>query len=207
MHAHQQASHSQRAMPGRVRVQTRAAQGGEEKEGAMNAAKTGIEIPARVAERAFNNWTLAPSGCYISTYATGSGPYAKIGWKTDQKSSSALAHRAAWTHVHGHIGVLTVDHLPTCDRRCVNIDHLRLLPNFENARRFNGRDWPLGECAEGHSNEHRYRKSNGQWQCRICASEWNKTAKSKARKDPAYRKREVDKRRERRARNRNKQNA
>lgn len=34
----------------------------------------------------------------------------------------------------------------------MNPAHLRLLPNFENARRVNGLDWPMGQCANGHPN-------------------------------------------------------
>ncbi len=65
-----------------------------------------------------------------------------------------LAHRASWEHVNGEVPVgMTLDH--ECKvKRCVNPEHLRLLPNFENARRTDGRDWPLGECVNGHSNEH-----------------------------------------------------
>jgi len=48
------------------------------------------------------------------------------------------------------VGV-TLDH--TCKtRQCVNPDHLRVLPNYENARRVNGMDWPMGQCANGHPN-------------------------------------------------------
>lgn len=40
-------------------------------------APKGITIPARVAERAFNNWEPSPSGCRISTYSTASHGYAQ----------------------------------------------------------------------------------------------------------------------------------
>lgn len=61
-----------------------------------------------------------------------------------------LAHRASWVHIHGQMPLgMTIDHL--CKTRtCVNPDHLRLLPNYENARRVNGLDWPMGQCANGH---------------------------------------------------------
>ena len=65
-----------------------------------------------------------------------------------------LAHRASWVFVNGQVPVgVTLDH--TCKvARCVNPNHLRVIPNFENARRTDGRDWPLGECVNGHSNDH-----------------------------------------------------
>lgn len=64
------------------------------------------------------------------------------------------AHRAAWAHVNGQIPEgMTIDHL--CKTRpCVRVDHLRLLSNYENARRTGGRDWPLGQCVNGHPNEY-----------------------------------------------------
>lgn len=62
-----------------------------------------------------------------------------------------LAHRAAWVHGNGQVPLgMTLDHLCK-ERRCVNPDHLRMLPNFENARRIHGLDWPMGECANGHA--------------------------------------------------------
>jgi uncharacterized Zn ribbon protein len=51
----------------------------------------------------------------------------------------------------------TVDH--RCHtRRCIRLDHLRLLPNEANAQRNRpGLDWDLdGSCANGHGPEHRY---------------------------------------------------
>lgn len=149
-------------------------------------ASQGIPIPARVAERAFNNWEPSPSGCRISRYSVASHGYAQIGWQDeDKRMRSTTAHRAAWTHVHGQIpeGV-TIDHRPTCDHRCVNTDHLRKLTNFENGRRTNGRDWPLGQCAQGHSNEHliqqwdnfygRYRQ-----RCKECMKGWSDISNAK----------------------------
>src|SRR5258705_11557020 len=115
----------------------------------------GIPIPRRVAARAFYSRRRGPNGCQISTYSVASHGYAQIGW-TDNSGirRGTTAHRAAWTHVHGQIPAgMTVDHKPTCDRRCVNVKHLRLLSNYENGRRTSGRDWPLGECINGHSNE------------------------------------------------------
>lgn len=79
------------------------------------------------------------------------------------------AHRAAWVHANGQIPEgMTVDHRPTCDKRCVNVDHLRLLTNFENGRRTFGRDWPLGQCANGHPNSDLFTQPNGRRRCRKC---------------------------------------
>ena len=65
-----------------------------------------------------------------------------------------LAHRAAWVAVNGQVPLgMTIDHMCK-ERRCVNPDHLRLLPNYENARRTDGHDWPLGYCIHGHDATH-----------------------------------------------------
>ncbi|WVX88987.1 HNH endonuclease [Mycobacterium phage SophKB] len=120
----------------------------------MPSAK-GIIIPDRVALRAYASWRFGEGGCYISTYSTASHGYAQIGWQDCGHRKVVLAHRAAWTYAHGQIPAgMTIDHRPECDRRCVNVSHLRLLTNLENARRTNGRDWPLGQCIQGHDNSH-----------------------------------------------------
>jgi len=88
------------------------------------------------------------------------------------------AHRAAWVAVHGQIPEgMTVDHICKV-RRCVNVRHLRLLSNFENARRTNGNDWPLGECVNGHPNSE-LRKRGAKWVCGICAAEWQRRYRSR----------------------------
>lgn len=110
-----------------------------------------VLVPERVARRAYENVTPGPNGCWISTYSVGSHGYAQVGWQ-DSKVHTVLAHRAAWVHVNGQMPLgMTLDHLCKT-RRCVNPDHLRLLPNYENARRTGGRDWPLGYCPNGHPN-------------------------------------------------------
>lgn len=110
-------------------------------------------IPERVAIRAATSYIVAPSGCYISTYSVASHGYAQIGWNEDGERFATTAHRAAFVQVSGAQipDGMTVDH--TCKvRPCVRGDHLRLLTNYENARRTFGRDWPLGQCINGHSN-------------------------------------------------------
>lgn len=118
----------------------------------------GIVIPFRVCERAYQKWEAADDDadcCFISTYSTASHGYAQIGWQDPGYRNIVLAHRAAWTYVHGQIPEgMTVDHRTTCDRRCVRVTHLRLLTNLENARRTSGRDWPLGQCINGHDDSY-----------------------------------------------------
>lgn len=110
-----------------------------------------VPVPARVALRAFERVEVDENGCWISTYSVASHGYAQIGWQDAGSRHVVLAHRAAWVHVNGQMPLgMTLDH--TCKvRRCVNPAHLRVLPNFENARRIGGMDWPMGECANGHS--------------------------------------------------------
>lgn len=112
-----------------------------------------VSVPERVAERAYTRVDANEDGCWISRYSVASHGYSQIGWQ-DGKGGRfvVLGHRAAWTHLHGQVPVgMTLDH--TCkQRRCVNPEHLRLMSNFENARRNNGSDFPMGQCANGHPN-------------------------------------------------------
>lgn len=121
-----------------------------------------VVVPAAVALRAFTNVTKDDAtGCWISRYSVASHGYAQVGWSVprDQRrgrgrSEMVLAHRASWTHINGQVPLgMTIDHLCK-ERRCVNPGHLRLLPNYENARRTRGRDWPIGACANGHDATH-----------------------------------------------------
>lgn len=113
-----------------------------------------VPVPERVAQRAYERVDVDENGCWISRYSVASHGYAQIGWQ-DTKVHMVLAHRAAWVHVNGQMPLgMTLDHLCKT-RRCVNPDHLRLLPNYENARRVAGGDWPLGYCANGHPNSAR----------------------------------------------------
>lgn len=92
-----------------------------------------VVIPEAVAHRARDRFNLTAEGCHISTYSTGGSGYAQIGWWAGGKSHMVTAHRAAWTAVHGQIPLaMTVDHVCRVIR-CVNVDHLRLLTNIENA--------------------------------------------------------------------------
>lgn len=139
-------------------------------------------IPARVASRALTAFLVSPSGCHVSTYFTGSHGYAQIGWHDDEgRTRGTTAHRAAWVaHTAEQIPQgYTVDH--TCKtRRCVNPEHLRLLSNFENARRTFGRDWPLGECINGHPNSELCTRG-GKRMCRLCSRDWQRRYRAKKR--------------------------
>lgn len=145
--------------------------------------KRPIIIPPRVAERAATHYVEDAHGCHISTYSVASHGYAQIGWQEaeDHRTVMTLCHRAAWVYFHGTQipDGMTIDHL--ChNRQCVNPDHLRLLSNFENARRTSGRDWPIGQCANGHPNKY-LRLYAGKWACSICRPEWIETYEERKR--------------------------
>ena len=125
-------------------------------------------IPMHVAERAATRYVVDPSGCHISTYSTGSHGYAQVGWTADGFTQMTTAHRAAWVRAKGQIPEgMTVDH--TCkQRRCVRIDHLRILSNYDNARRTRGRDWPLGQCINGHPDSELRQEPSGRIRCQPC---------------------------------------
>ena len=125
------------------------------------------KVPDRVKARAHSKWVL-DLDCWISTYSVGSHGYAQIGWHESGKTYMVLAHRASWEQVNGHVPIgMTLDHLCK-QRRCVNPAHLRVLPNYENARRTFGRDWPLGQCVNGHPNSETYQRPSGTRICRPC---------------------------------------
>lgn len=141
--------------------------------------KPALFVPPHVADRARSKRVLDPdTGCLISTYSVGSHGYAQIGWNWECERIVTLVHRVMWTIERGPIpDDMTVDHLCKT-RKCANIEHLRLLSNFENARRSNGRDWPLGQCGNGHSNSFLVEFENGKTGCSICAA-WIWKAKPK----------------------------
>lgn len=130
--------------------------------------KMQIIIPDRVAERAATRFVVDVDGCRISTYSTASHGYAQVGWQDKGYRQMVTAHRAAWVYATGEQipEGMTIDHLCKV-RPCVNTDHLRVMTNYENARRTAGRDWPLGECVNGHSNEY-LAWFNGRVHCSIC---------------------------------------
>lgn len=111
-----------------------------------------VRIPKRVMDRAVAKTALSASGCWISGYSVASHGYAQIGWQVSGERHMVLAHRAVWERFHGPVPVgMTLDHVCKV-KRCVNPGHLRVLTNFENARRTLGREWDRGECPNGHPN-------------------------------------------------------
>lgn len=138
-----------------------------------------VSVPERVAERAYTKQVVNEAGCWVSTYSVASHGYAQIGWKTEGSRHMVLAHRASWTHVNGQVPIgMTLDHLCK-NRRCVNPAHLRLLSNYENARRNDGTNWAFGTCRNGHPDSNlrevrRTAKSGRKYmglECRICMQE------------------------------------
>jgi hypothetical protein len=74
-----------------------------------------------------------------------------VGWQDGEVRGATLCHLVMWHWTNGPIPEgMTVDHQKCSNRRCVEITHLRLLPNLENARRTNGKDWEIGGCSHGH---------------------------------------------------------
>ena len=127
-----------------------------------------VPVPERVALRAITNVDKREDGCWISRYSVASHGYSQIGWNDGVKRHMVLGHRAAWSAVNGQVPLgMTIDHLCK-ERRCVNPDHLRLLPNYENARRTSGRDWPLGYCVNGHPNSDLVAGGSGHTNCGVC---------------------------------------
>ena len=122
----------------------------------------------------------AETGCIVSRYSIRDHGYAQIGWELNGRRTVTLAHRVAWAYTYGTIPEgMTVDH--RCrNRRCVNVAHMRLLSNYENARRTGGRDWQLGQCVNGHPNSRLRRQPAGKRVCIDCKKSW--TARYEAKK-------------------------
>lgn len=130
-------------------------------------------IPSEVRRRASTKWVQS-GDCRISTYSTGSHGYAQVGWRDNGKKRTVLAHRAAWEDVYGPVPEgMTLDHMCKT-KRCVNPEHMRVLSNYENARRTSGRDWPLGQCANGHPQSETVQIPSGKLVCDPCRKAWNR---------------------------------
>jgi hypothetical protein len=131
-----------------------------------------MTTPPRVVVRLLANVERA-GDCLLTTYSVGSHGYGQIGWydATTRRSTMRLAHRIAWEAEHGPIADgMTVDHVCR-NRRCINVEHLRLLTNLANARD-NGMARRT-HCPSGHpyDEENTYRRPiNGHRSCRACAS-------------------------------------
>lgn len=140
-----------------------------------------MEPPQRVVERVLDNVAMGPRGCHISTYSVASHGYAQVGWREAGEIHMTLCHRVIWTWFRGPIpDGMTVDHMCK-NRRCVRLQHLRMISNYENARRTSGRDWPLGQCINGHSNEHLHRMPSGKRICRLCRADYQRAYRARKR--------------------------
>lgn len=125
--------------------------------------------PERVVERLWNRYEVREDGCWISGYSTASHGYAQIGWKEGGERRLWLAHRIAWYATHGDIpDGMTVDHICRT-RTCINPDHLRLMTNWDNARRNNqggSDDYPSDwSCKRNHGFEHRSKVTRACLKC------------------------------------------
>lgn len=137
--------------------------------------------PEAVAKRLVGKIEVTDSGCWLSLYSVGSHGYSQIGWQCRQpdecgvKVHMALGHRLSWEYHRGPIPTgMTIDHICKV-RRCINPEHLRLLPNKENATD-NGRSGqmvppvPIGKkCRRGTHELLRY--SSGAVACRECSND------------------------------------
>lgn len=142
-------------------------------------------IPERVAARAATRYDESPTGCWISRYSVGSHRYAQVGWiEEDGSKHATTAHRAAWVHYAGRQPAGTVDHFDHCDRRCVRPDHLRDIPNWDNARKNRpGSAVPTSNCVNGHNAPVLEKIRGGKvWRtCSQCNSDRAARANAKAR--------------------------
>jgi hypothetical protein len=135
-------------------------------------------IPREVGEKVLSHVAMGPNGCHLSRHSTAKPPrlpYAQVTWvKGPRQRYNVVAHRAAWTAVHGPIPEgMTVDHLCRTPR-CVRVDHLRLLSRSENSRRNHGHDYPAGwSCSRGHDPSYRQPRFGGRTgtHCTACLSE------------------------------------
>jgi hypothetical protein len=149
-----------------------------------------VNVPERVAMRAIENVDKQADGCWISRYSVASHGYSQIGWQDAGSRHVVLGHRAAWVAMNGQVPLgMTLDH--TCkQKRCVNPTHLRLLPNYENARRTAGRDWPIGYCANGHDATHLIevtRSANASGKATICGTCTNNHRRAWVERNPERR--------------------
>ena len=139
-----------------------------------------VPTPPRVTQRLLAS--LQPEGdCLVSSYSTGSHGYSQIGWQQDDLNHTRLGHRVAWEAVRGPIpDDLTVDHICR-NRRCCNVEHLRLLPNVDNARD-NG-PARRTHCPQGHQYDeaNTYVNPRGHRFCRACMVRWRRSAMSRSR--------------------------
>ena len=128
-----------------------------------------MNIPQRVIDRVLSRVRDTADGCVETNYSTGSHGYGQIGWHDEDRRRMALTHRVAWIAKNGPIPEgMTVDHICR-NRKCLNVEHLRLLTNSENAsdNGFRSRT----HCPAGHpyAGPNLYIDPTGGRRCRTCA--------------------------------------
>ena len=132
--------------------------------------------PLNVIARTLSNVTVDAASCCIETnYSTGSHGYGQVGWHAAARGRSVMqtVHRVAWFAAHGPIpDGMTVDHICR-NRKCINVDHLRLLTNVENAR--NNGFAIRTHCPKGHTYDetNTRRDGRGHRRCIACANDRN----------------------------------
>ena len=138
-------------------------------------------VPQRVYTRLITWADRDPkTGCLNSRYSLGSHGYPQVGWMAEgQHAPRTTAHRVMWPYLEGDIpDGMPID--PLCkNRKCIERSHLRLLTNFDNARRTSGRDWPLGQCIAGHDDKYLHTQPNGRTRCTICRAEYQRRYRAK----------------------------
>lgn len=128
-------------------------------------------IPERVLTKVLSRVEPGPGGCLLTLQGVGSHGYGQIGWTEGGREYAGLTHRVAWIGQRGPIPPGHDIHHTCFVRRCVNVEHMRVMPSFENRRRTNGQDWEIGDCKYGHPNELR-REINGRMRCGPCWEIW-----------------------------------
>lgn len=117
---------------------------------------------------------LDAAGCLVWSGCLDHSGYGKM---TTGKIRTG-AHRLAWLAIKGDIpGDLVVDHLCR-NRACVNVTHMELVTNAENALRGDhsrkrGRSGPAARCVHGRSDGRVTVGTDGyvRWVCRACSRE------------------------------------
>lgn len=136
----------------------------------------------RIKSRAFK----VDGGHVHCNYSIGTHGYPQVGWHDDTGSVvMTTVAKAVWSWVYGPVPKgQTIDHIGECkDKLCIEPKHLRLLSNYENARRTHGRDWELGKCARGHDNSELITTSSSRKRCRLCMNEDNRNYRKRNREE------------------------